>query len=87
MTYIEAAIAVLEASPRPMTIAEIMTEVTRRKLVPITGQTPEQTLATALYRHLGKHPRLRHSTEQGRLRTIKGSSLWYLELVLHDEGP
>lgn len=78
MTYLEAAVTVLEASSRPLATSEIMAEITRRGLVPITGQTPERTLASALYRNLGKHPRLRREAEQGRNRAARGSVRWYV---------
>jgi hypothetical protein len=78
MTYLEAAVTVLEASPRPLTTSEIMAEITRSSLIPITGQTPGRTLAAALYRNLGKHPRLHREAEQGSWRAVRGSVRWYV---------
>jgi hypothetical protein len=78
MTYVDAAITVLETSRSPMTTSEIMAEITRRQLIQITGKTPQQTLSAALYRSLGKHPRLRREAEQGNLRAARGSVRWYV---------
>jgi hypothetical protein len=66
MTYLTAAIAVLQASGRPLTTSEVMAEITRQGLIPITGQTPEATLSAALYRNLGKHPQLRREAVQAQ---------------------
>jgi hypothetical protein len=78
MTYLQAAVAVLEASPRPLTTSEVMAEITRRDLIQVTGQTPERTLAAALYGNIGKHPRLRREAEQGAYRAVRGSVRWYV---------
>jgi hypothetical protein len=78
MTYLEVAITVLEASPRPMDAPEILAEIRRRKLIPLTGRTPDRVLAAALYRNLGKHPRLRRHAKQGRSRAARGSVRWYV---------
>jgi hypothetical protein len=78
MTYVDAAITVLETSRSPMTTSEIMTEITRRQLIRIAGQAPKKTLSSALYRSLGKHPRLRRKAEQGSLRAVRGSVRWYV---------
>jgi hypothetical protein len=80
MTYIEAAITVLEASRSSLTRSEIMAEITRRQLIQIAGQTPGNTLSAALYRNLGKHPRLRREAEQGSNRAKRGSVRWYVVL-------
>ena len=79
MTYLEAAIAVLRASQRPLTIPEIMERIARDGLIPITGQTPQATLGAALYRNLGRHPQLRREAAQGRYRAARGTVRWYLD--------
>lgn len=78
MTYLTAAIAVLQASERPLTVPEIMAEIARRGLIPITGKTPEATLAATLYRNLDKHPLLRREAVQGTWRAEKGTVRWYV---------
>lgn len=78
MTYLKAAITVLQASGRPLTTSEIMEQITQRDLVPLTGQTPHATLASALYRNLGKHPQLRREAVQGPSRAVWGTVRWYV---------
>jgi hypothetical protein len=78
MTYLEAAITILEGSPHPLTTSEIMAEITRRRLIQIAGQTPEATLGAALYRNLGKHPKLRREAVQRGNRGVRGSVRWYV---------
>jgi HB1, ASXL, restriction endonuclease HTH domain len=78
MTYLQAAITVLEDSQRPLSTSEIMAEISRRDLIQATGKTPERTLAAALYRGIGKHPRLRRDAEEGDFRALYGSVRWYV---------
>lgn len=78
MTYLEAAVVVLEASDHPLTTYEILMQIESRELVPSSGQTPVRTLRAALYRNLGKHPRLRVQSEEGSGRAAWGSVRWYL---------
>jgi HB1, ASXL, restriction endonuclease HTH domain len=78
MTYLEAAITVLKTSRHPLATSEIMAEITRRGLIPTTGQTPTRTLSAELYRNLGKHPRLRREAKQGGSGAARGSVRWYL---------
>ena len=78
MTYLEAAIAVLNASQHPLTTAEIMARIVREGLVPISGRTPGATLSAALYRNLGKHQHLRREAQSGRHRAARGSVRWTL---------
>jgi hypothetical protein len=74
MTYLEAAITVLEASPHPLTASEIMEQITKLGLIEVTGKTPRTTLTAALYRNLGKHPKLRREAVR---RGGRGSVRWY----------
>jgi hypothetical protein len=78
MKYLDAAITVLEESPAPLSTLELMDKIVRRRLVPLTGSTPVQTLSAALYRNLGKHPRLRREAVQGPVRARSGTVRWYL---------
>lgn len=78
MTYLEAAIKVLRANRRPLTTSEIMEQIARKGLIQVTGQTPEATLAAALYRNLGKHPQLRREAVQGQHRAQRGTVRWYV---------
>jgi hypothetical protein len=74
MTYLEAAIAVLRASDRPLTCGEIMERISRDELVRISGKTPKATLGAALYRSHGKHPLLRRQAQSGPRRMKEGRS-------------
>jgi hypothetical protein len=76
MTYFEAALLVLKASNRPLSTAEILDRIERRKLISVTGQTPVATLAATLYRHLGKHPELLCERIAGPQRAVRGSVRW-----------
>lgn len=78
MTYLEAAISVLSASDEPLTAAEIMNRIEDAELIQITGLTPGRTLAAALYRNIGRHPRLRKEANHGPGRAARGSVRWYV---------
>lgn len=80
MSYLEAAINVLETSPDPLTTSQIMEKIQSRGLIQITGKTPRATLAAALYRALGKHPRLKREAGEGSLpgKAKYGTVRWYL---------
>ena len=78
MTYLEAAVTVLRASGRPLTIDEIMERILSEGLVPMTGRTPRSTLSAALYRNLGKHPELRRLAKHAQQRAHRGSVRWTL---------
>jgi hypothetical protein len=78
MTYLEAAIAVLSASGRPLTCDEIIERIIRDELVSISGKTPKATLGAELYRSNGKHPLLRRDAPPGKRRAARGSVRWYI---------
>lgn len=78
MTYLEAAVIVLEASDHPLTTYEVLMQIEGRGLVLPSGQTPVRTLRAALYRSLGKHPRLRKQSREGSGRAAWGSVRWYM---------
>ena len=78
MTYLEAAIAVLETSNRPLSTPEIMERITSDGLITVTGRTPVRTLEAALYGALGKHPQLRREAKTGKIRAARGTVRWFL---------
>jgi hypothetical protein len=49
LTYLQAAIAVLMASRRPLTVAEITGEALRKGLIDPAGKTPKATMSATLY--------------------------------------
>jgi hypothetical protein len=51
MTYLEAALAVLKGSRKPMTAAEITKSAIDRGLISHPGKTPIWTMSAALYVH------------------------------------
>lgn len=76
MTLIEAALKVLRSSRRPLTTAELTERILTSNLVTLTGRTPEQSLAAALYRALGRYPELVREAEAGPSRARRGSVRW-----------
>lgn len=84
MTYLEAALAVLESAGRPMTGREITAEALRRGLITPMGKTPEATLSARLYVYVRDRPdgRLVRLAEPGPGRARRGSVRW----ALRDDG-
>ena len=80
MTFLEAAMAVLEACGRPMTATEIVEEAKRRGLLQSAGKTPEASLSARLYVYVRDHPdgRLVRLAEAGPNRARHGSVRWAL---------
>lgn len=78
--YLEAAVAVLEASDRPLTAGEITAEAVRRGLVRPAGKTPEATMTARLYVHVRDDPapRVVRLAEPGPNRARRGSVRWTL---------
>ena len=80
VTYLDAAIAVLKAVGRPMTVREITEEAIARGLITPAGKTPEASMSAALYTHLRNDP---HSEVvrlflAGTHRAVRGSVQWTL---------
>jgi hypothetical protein len=78
MTYLEAAITVLDESSNPLSTTELLEKIITRALIPVVGKTPDRTLSAELYRNLGKHPRLRREAVQGHGRAWRGTVRWYV---------
>jgi hypothetical protein len=80
LTYLQAAIPVLEVTKRPMTSGEITAEAIRRGLVRPGGRTPEATMSAQLYLHARDEPepRIRRLHEAGPNRARRGSVRWVL---------
>jgi hypothetical protein len=76
MTYLEAAITVLEDARRPLTTAEIAEHIARSGLITASGRTPKATLSAALYRSVGKRSQLRREAEPGPRRAKRGTVRW-----------
>ncbi len=80
MTFLQAAMAVLEACRRPMTTTEIVKEAMRRGLLQSAGKTPEASLSACLYLYVRAHadgPLVRLA-EPGGTRARRGSVRWAL---------
>jgi hypothetical protein len=76
MTYLEAALAVLRASKRPLAMAEILDRMVARRLVTPTGKTPMASLSATLYRNVAKPGPLRRVAKPGPSRARNGSVRW-----------
>jgi HB1/ASXL restriction endonuclease-like protein with HTH domain len=78
MTFLDAALAVLEACGRPMTAAEIVDEARRRGLLHPAGKTPAASLSACLYLYVREHPDglVVRVAEPGKARARSGSVRW-----------
>ena len=78
MTYLDAAVEVLEATGHPLTTREVIDEAIRRGLVKPTGKTPEATMSAALYCHVlkGEPKKVARVAEPGPGRARRGSVRW-----------
>jgi HB1, ASXL, restriction endonuclease HTH domain len=78
VTYLEAAVAVLKASRRAMTIEEITTVAIRKGLIQPQGKTPAATMRAALYRDLrdAVAPALQRDFQPGAMRAARSSVRW-----------
>lgn len=80
MTYVEAALTVLETCGRPLTTREILDEATQRGLLTPTGKTPLASMSAELYtlsRARSGKPLIRLS-EPGGARARRGTVRWTL---------
>ena len=77
MTFIEAAIAVLSQSSRPLTSHEVTAIALERRLVTTSGRTPEASMSAALYTDLTRpEPRVAKPSAPGPTRAARGSVRW-----------
>jgi hypothetical protein len=80
LSYMDAAVRVLETSKCPMTAREIVAEAVRSGLLRPAGKTPEATMSAALYTSVNKDPRSRvvRLHEPGSKRAARGTVRWAL---------
>jgi hypothetical protein len=78
MTYLEAALAVLKASPRAMTTEEITEAAIRKGLIQPRGRTPTATMSAELYRYLHRADAsaIEREFQPGTMRAVRGSVRW-----------
>jgi hypothetical protein len=75
---LEAALAILRSSKRPLTVGEVTQAAIRRSLVVPGGKTPEATMSAALYRAVQQRSDLVKLSESGPTRARRGSVRWTL---------
>jgi SpoVK/Ycf46/Vps4 family AAA+-type ATPase len=80
MTFLQAAISVLESVGRALTAEEITTQALQRGLISTSGKTPAATMGAALYLDLRDNPntRLVRHAEPGPNRARRGNVRWSL---------
>lgn len=78
-TYLEAALAVLRESGRPLTIREITDSAIESGLISPVGKTPIATMEAVLYRQVQIiDPQIRRLAEPAHLRAKRGTVRWTL---------
>jgi restriction system protein len=80
MSFLAAAIQVLEECQRPLSTRELTEEVLRRGLVETGGKTPEATLSSHLYRKVRAEPkgRIVRVADPGQERAVRDTVRWTL---------
>jgi restriction system protein len=78
MTFLQAAVAILKESSRPMTAKELAGAALSRGLMSTRGKTPEATLTAGLYRQVKRQPGgpLFRVADPGPSRARRGSVRW-----------
>jgi hypothetical protein len=77
MTYYTAAIEVLKAAKRPLTVREITNQAIEAGLITPSGETPVATMSAVLYR-LQNHSDLIKTGDQADKRAKRGTVRWTL---------
>jgi len=77
MSYYEAAVEVMRAAKRPLTVEEITEQALKAGLITPRGKTPVHTMSATLYRLQG-HPDLVKIEDRGNQRAKPGSVRWTL---------
>ncbi len=77
MTYYKAAIEVLKAAKRPLTVQEITDQAIEAGLIAPRGETPEATMSATLYR-VRKHSDLVKVGDRANTRAKRGTVRWTL---------
>jgi hypothetical protein len=79
MTFLDAAVAVLKRSNRPLSSAEITERALVSGQLETSGKTPEASMTAALYKEANAdRPRVRKISEPGATRAARGSVRWRL---------
>jgi hypothetical protein len=78
VTFLEAALEVLQHSREAMTAAEISGRALEKGLIQTTGKTPAMTMAASLYKEAVKGPAslVVKVAKPGNLRSRRGSVRW-----------
>lgn len=78
MTYLDAAIAVLKASGKPMTVADITETALDQRLIRTHGKTPVASMSAALhvYTRNADTPEIRREFRPGGTRAARDSVRW-----------
>ena len=76
MTYLEAALAILNDSEVPLSTREITERALKAQLLVARGSTPDATMRAALYQALGADHSLFKLAERGNGRARPGTVLW-----------
>jgi hypothetical protein len=78
VTYLEAAVAVLKASRKALTIGEITDAAIRQGLIQPGGKTPANTMSAALYHyvHDADVSLIQRDFTPGPMRAAPGSVRW-----------
>ena len=80
LSFLEAAVTVLESAERSLTLAELTAEALRRGLISSAGKTPIAAMSARLYIDLRDNPKtrlIRHA-QPGPNRARRGSVRWSL---------
>jgi HB1, ASXL, restriction endonuclease HTH domain len=77
MKYYEAAIEVLKAAKRPLTVEEITNQAVEAGLIAPHGKTPAASMSAVLYR-TGNRRDLIKLEDRGEKRAKRGSVRWTL---------
>jgi hypothetical protein len=77
MNYYEAAVEVLKAARRPLTVREITDQAVEAGLIAPRGKTPVDTMKAALYRPRGRRDLVKLE-DPGEKRAKRGSVRWTL---------
>jgi hypothetical protein len=78
MRYHEAAIEVLKAAERPLTVQEITDQAIEGGLITPSGKTPAATMRATLYARLRNDPDLIKLEDRGDKRAKPSSVRWTL---------
>jgi restriction system protein len=79
MTFLEAAIRVLQGAGRPLTVNAIVEQALQKGLLATAGKTPEASMSAVLYRSVAEGAStIVRLAEPGSTRARRGSVRWTL---------